>query len=166
MAPPRRATVRLDLRGLLKFRFLSKDSGDAKMYAQWRARYLGMTRKRFLANSRGGGEWPDLSASTIARRRKGSSSILRDTGTMFGALDLSNASNFEMVSAGIKVGFLGPAMAQDGKITNADLAAIHNFGLGSNPERVIIHEPDAVTINGMLKDLAAAHKRKLGRSSI
>jgi hypothetical protein len=42
-----------------------------KMFTQWTAVYLAFLRKRYLANSAGGGEWPGLALSTLEGRRKG-----------------------------------------------------------------------------------------------
>lgn len=42
------------------------------MFRQWGVRYLAFTRRRFVAYSRGGGDWKPLAPSTIlARRAKG-----------------------------------------------------------------------------------------------
>jgi len=39
------------------------------MRTQWTARYAGFVKKRFDANSKGGGDWPPLALSTVKARR-------------------------------------------------------------------------------------------------
>lgn len=67
--------VQLDLRGMdgaLAFLRESPPSPERRaMNNQWAARYEAFARRRFVRNSRGGGEWPPLSPATIARRRTG-----------------------------------------------------------------------------------------------
>ena len=65
---------------------------------QWIKRTEAFTRRRFAKLSKGGGgEWAPLAPSTIAGRRKGKGSgspnILRDTGTLFGALTVGLPGN-------------------------------------------------------------------------
>lgn len=51
----------------------------------------------------GGGEWPELAASTIAKRRKGSGGvkILQDTGNMAGSVEASHGSDFAEAATGV-----------------------------------------------------------------
>jgi hypothetical protein len=53
-----------------KFRPGSHPAVD-QMHRQWGKRYETFARRRFDRLSRGGGEWPPLAASTLARRRTG-----------------------------------------------------------------------------------------------
>ncbi|HET6496243.1 MAG TPA: hypothetical protein VFH61_12865, partial [Thermoleophilia bacterium] len=39
------------------------------MLRKWGARYLAFTRRRFVAQSGGGGDWPDLAPATKLHRR-------------------------------------------------------------------------------------------------
>jgi len=125
----------------------------------WGKRYLSETKKEFVKNSKGSGEWKPLKPATIAARRKGKSSrrrnstrgmgssggrvmILRDTGILFKALSIGQPGNlFRLLRKGIRVGFGGPAKHPDGKATIADIAKFHNAGKGNNPKRQILHKP-------------------------
>lgn len=124
--------------------------------------YLETERRRALANSRGAGEWPPLKPATIRRRRRGgprrggsrvverrgrrtatalSAAILRDTGTLLRAMEPGSPGNvIRRVRDGVEVGFEGGSHP-DARMTIGQLAAIHNFGLGNNPERRLLHDP-------------------------
>ena len=95
------------------------------MFDQWAERYLGFVRRRFVAYSKGGGNWKPLAPSTIARRRVGrrrkprekiggapgksrkresrrrkvksgkKPAILRDTSTLLRALSLGSPGNLK-----------------------------------------------------------------------
>jgi len=144
------------------------------MFKQWGTRYLAFTRRRFVAFSGGGGDWPDLAPSTKkarrgptsrkkVRRRKGAATttrgsgrkfaILRDTGTLLAALDVGAPGNrFDRLPDGIEVGFGGPSRHPKGKATIADIARFHNQGAGKLPQRKIIVPPDSPTVEGMRQD--------------
>lgn len=69
------------------------DDVIALVATKWGARYRSFVQERFDIFSKGGGDWPPLKASTVARRRKGRkkskkprATILRDTNTLFTAL--------------------------------------------------------------------------------
>jgi hypothetical protein len=145
---------------------------DSVVLKKWAARYRAYTRRRFAINSRGGGEWAPLKAATIRRRRKGRgvgvvAAILRDTGTLFTALTvkfqekpgaLEQILFFLGKKHGIRVGFGGPEkhLPRKGKMpkrTIAEIAHIHDQGLGNNPKRRIIHQPDEKTFAGMARDV-------------
>lgn len=111
--------VEIDLKPLHKFQAqlnadLSRSANGPVRQAvhQWAARFRSFTQERFDRFSKGGGSWPALALSTIARRRRGKTgrqtnrnslardtrrggrlvaaggvySILRDTGQLFAAL--------------------------------------------------------------------------------
>ena len=151
------------------------------MFKQWGARYLGFARKRFIVNSRGGGDWKGLAESTKKRRRGGKTTrrkgkrrktsisrghaILRDTGTLLGALSIGAPGNmFDRIPSGIRVGFGGPTRHPGGGATIKDIAVFHDEGGGHLPQRQIIIDPDATTANGMAKDAKRAIA-KIGRQS-
>ncbi len=133
--------------------------------------YLGFVRRRYVRNSRGGGDWPGLSPVTIKRRRRGNGSgskaILRDTGTLLGALTRGGRGNqFRDTRRGVVVGYGGSGSVVrrrsrgkggGGGATSttslADLAGIHNFGRGHIPQRQIIAEPDAQTLNQITQSI-------------
>jgi hypothetical protein len=183
----RRRYVRLNLSPLKRFtRSLqrTRSSDLDAMYKRWAARYLGFAQRRFARQSRGGGEWPRLAQSTVQKRRRGGRSrggsnqvatnpratggrvaILRDTGTLYGALDIGARSNTRRINNGIRVGFMGQQPHGNSRITIAHLAAIHQFGRGRVPKRPIIVEPDRPTIEGMRRDLRLAIRGALRKYS-
>jgi hypothetical protein len=165
-------TVQLDLRKLKKFRNeLDKGSSSPhilRVLKQWAARYRGFVQRRFDKFSKGGGNWPPLAESTKRGRRKGTNkkakvdfAILRDTGTLFAALNpsFSNAPGAieKPTSFGVIVGYGGPGRyASGGRATVADIASFHNAGVGRLPKRQIIVPPDAATTQGMISDMERA----------
>lgn len=148
------------------------------MRTLWGRRYESFIRRRFDRFSRGGGDWPPLSPRTIRARRpaarhkrartvtKGRNaskgvgvgrtvSILRNTGTLFGALTIGAAGNaFRHTPGGIAFGFKGGK--HPGGTTIAQIAAWHNSGAGNNPRRRILVQPDTVTLKQMRGDLNRA----------
>lgn len=117
-------------------------------------------QERFNRYSRGGGDWPPLSPATIARRRQGrpkagrgrTVSILRDTNTLFGALDAVYAAKpgqLEEISVnGLRVGYGGPAKHPEaGSKTVAEIAEIHDQGTDRIPQRqIIVLPPEPVMV--------------------
>jgi len=80
----------------------------------------------------------------------GAFSILRDTGTMFNALSLSNAANASApIPLGVAYGFREVPHPGKGTMTIARLAAIHDAGNveGGLPRREIVVAPDSETID-------------------
>ncbi|MBL4699641.1 MAG: hypothetical protein JKX85_00145 [Phycisphaeraceae bacterium] len=162
-------TITIDLRPLeaYKRRFRNPKSPQMKPVMQkWRARYVGYIRRRFVSQSRGGGDWPSLAPATKRSRRKGKGSgspaTLRDTGTLMGVLDAQRTDNWKFIRNGVRVGFLkGTRNNHPGGKRNvgvSDIAAIHQFGKGHNPKREIIVDPDTATTQGMIRDLMRAAK--------
>jgi hypothetical protein len=175
-----------DLRKFDKFRKqinrACNSSGGSQLdgvFKQWGVRYLAWTKRLFLKNSAGGGDWPALKASTIASRRAGRTrkhrergrgyrkrgptgkvSILRDTGTLFKALTIGAAGNlFKFIKGGVRVGFGGPAKHPEGKATIRDIAVFHDQGKGNLQKRQILHKPDDAFKRAMLKDLKRGIER-------
>lgn len=165
-------TVHVDLSPLIKFkeRVLQKSGHVRVALKQWAAIYRGFIQERFDKYSKGGGNWRALSPVTIAGRRKGSgvsavATILRDTGTLFVALDpgkLNPGAIEKHTAFGVTVGYGGSGSHPKGKMTIAKLAAIHDQGLGRMPQRQIIVGPDAKTLKLMTKamDRALQHESK------
>jgi len=176
-----------DLRRFDKFRKsvtrAEKNAILQPVFKKWAVRYLAWTKRLFVKNSQGGGEWPALKPSTIAQRRAGRTrqkrkrgrgyrkrgpaskvAILRDTGTLFKALSLGAPGNlFKYIRNGCRVGFGGPAKYPDGKATIADIAKFHNAGKDKLPKRQILHKPDDTLTRQMMQDLKTGID-KLGRS--
>lgn len=138
------------------------------MYKKWGVRYSAFVRRRFVKFSRGGGNWAPLKASTKkARRGKGGLvAILRDTGTLFGALTIGSPGNVgKNIPNGYEFGFGGGGSHPEGRMTIVRLAEIHQKGARSRniPARPIIVQPDSPTNRGMLIDVKKAFNRKWGR---
>jgi hypothetical protein len=125
------------------------------IYKQWAARVRGYLQERFVQYSRGGGTWPPLKR----KRKRGSLAsvaILRDTNTMFAALNPvfqgQPGALEEPIAYGIRVGFGGPVQHPSGTFTVADLAGWHHTGAGRLPVRTIIDTPPVDVQDGMAKD--------------
>ena len=133
-------------------------------YNQWGMRYLAETKKDFVKNSAGGGEWPPLKT----KRKRGDTKkarILRDTGTLFKALTVGSAGNlYQDIKNGKRVGFGGPSRHPSGQLTIADIAKVHHNGRGNVPKRAILHRPSGRLIVLMVGDLSRA-VNKIGRGA-
>lgn len=131
-------------------------------------RYLAFTKRRMIKESRGGGSWKPLAASTLRSRRKGkggkSPRILWDSGALIASLDVGAAGNeLEVLDKGVKVGFSGTHRHPDGDATMADIAAFHDQGGagGRPPQRKILVEPDTSTARQMRGDWEQAGQELL-----
>ena len=134
------------------------------MYRQWAFRYSAFARKRMnrLGRSGGGGEWKPLAPRTLAARRGGIATILRDTGTLFNGLTIGTAGNeTKRIPNGVQFGFSGTTRHPNGSITIRGLAEVHQKGSRRKgiPPRTIIVKPDNRTRTGMLLDMRTAFIR-------
>lgn len=95
----------------------------------------------------------------------GSVAILRDTGTLFAALDKGAPGNvLTRIPGGVAIGFGGAASHPAGP-TIGEIAGYHHRGAGKNPRRrVVTNELDAQTAKGVQADLRRAIV-KLGRQT-
>ncbi len=161
------ADVVVNLRPLNKLiRAVAQASGPMrKVFIQWGARYRGFVQERFVKFSRGGGDWKPLTKSTLRRRRKGKgrgvdAAILRDTNTLFAALDTeftrAPGQLQENIPQGIRVGYGGPSRYPGGTATIADIASFHQEGKGRLPVRKMIVDPSQQVLNAMAKDAERA----------
>lgn len=159
-------TVKLNLGPLDRFvdKVVNGKSAMRDVYTQWVGRYRTFARARFAKFGRGGGDWAPLAERTKRQRRKARRghkgprkfTILRDTDTLFNALH----PKFENPGAlkkhlrdGVRVGYGGSQRHPKAKrLTIARLAEIHHRGLGHNPARPIIVEPDRPTLDRMKAD--------------
>lgn len=157
-------TVKVDLSPLIRLRdSLVNANASVRRFImkQWAAIYRGYAQERYDRFSKGGGNWRPLSAKTIESRRKGKGSgpvatILRDTSTLHNALDpgqLSAGAIEENTDFGVRVGYGGgdrhPVGLQSATIAN--IAMWHDQGMGRNPKRQIIANPDDKTLKRMAK---------------
>lgn len=169
-------TIAIDLSRLKKFRnALSSDLSGASQgpvrqaLSQWAARYRGFVQERFDAFSKGGGDWPPLSPATIKARRKGKKpkkgkaakvAILRDTGTLFAALTPqfvgAPGAVERHVPFGVVVGYGGNASHPNAPLSIAQLAAVHDQGLGNVPQRKILVPPSEHVKSLMIGDMDRA----------
>lgn len=105
-------------------------------------------------------------------RAAGKAAILRDTGTLFGQLDVGLKTNRKMLQSGrgIKVGIISRRKAASGEgrssLSVAKLAAYHQSGSGNNPKREIIVMPNEQTKRGMLRDAHRSVGQSLRRNRI
>lgn len=136
---------------------------------KWAARYRSFAQLRFDRFSKGGGNWKPLAPSTLRRRRKGKrknvrkATILRDTGTLFAALDptfTSRPGQLEKnIPFGITVGYGGPHRHPKGRVTIADIASFHQEGGPRLPKRELIVKPDGKTLAAMANDMVMAFRK-------
>ena len=164
--------VHVNLSGFDRF-LAAVQAGSEPIRRAWRqiaAIYRGAMKERFVTNSRGGGDWPDLKDSTKRRRRgprkgfKGTRifAILRDTDKLLDALDPrieAPGSLIEDLPFGVRVGFGGPARHPKGKATISDIASFHHFGEGHLPVRTLLVDPSAATNARMVSIMDAAVKK-------
>jgi len=140
-------TVDVDVPGLagMARMFGNKKLAD-RIGAAWSKIYTSWTQQRFVLFSRGGGDWPGLSPSTLKKRRgKAGAAILRDTGLLFAALNGIAGKVFNVVwvadGQSKRVGLTatltssqsyrnGPSIGQ--------VAKYHQDGGGRLPQRVIL----------------------------
>lgn len=139
-----------------------------KMFGRLLTFYASAMTRRFTQFSRGGGDWPKLADSTIARRRHpkggkrgrrrakvgaGSVSILADTGILRGALSVGAAGNkVRPIPNGVAFGF---ADLPRGKgATLSKIAFWHHTGAGRNPVRRILVQPDPATRERMKREVS------------
>ena len=151
-------TVRVDIRQLTQFKrvFVAdlrfKSNGPIRQaFGTWGELYREFIRARYDRLSRGGGSWPPLAPSTVAR--KGHGLILRDTDTLYEATQpffvgkpgqLNQHVPFG-IAVGIRPGGAHPTAGMDIN----ELALIHQNGVGSVPARPIIVAPTPVVVNKM-----------------
>jgi hypothetical protein len=158
--------IKLDLSGMAKYRSaIDQPTGPVRdMLVQWATRYRAFIQRRFDRYSKGGGDWPSLATSTIAGRRKGKGkrrvTILRDTGTLFAALNPAfdgRPGSLQTINGlSVTVGYGGPQVHTGGRATIAAIAAYHDQGGGNLPQRQIIVPPDSKTLDAMAKDAERA----------
>lgn len=157
------ATVTVDLKALEKFEHLFvgdlKHAGAGplrKAMKKWAFRYRSFLSERYDAFSKGGGDWPPIKRP----HKRGGTTILRDTGTMFAALAPSviakPGSITEDIPFGIRVGYGGPMKHPSGSATIADIASFHQVGAGNLPVRKTIVPPDDKTLKAMSGDMDVA----------
>jgi hypothetical protein len=168
------------------------ESGDghvAQAYKDWAFIVRVFEHSHFIKSSRGGGDWPPLKPGTIAGRRHGKGgnfkrgskalaaarasgggqvSILWDVGTLITALDPvfqgAPGAIEEPEANGITIGFGGPSMHPDSNVTIADIAMFHDQGMGRNPVRKILIEPDGNTIARMREVMLTALEKSTGNT--
>lgn len=167
-------TVKMNLRPFLKLKDMMTLRSPVRVtiFKQWAFIYRVFARRRFNVFSKGGGDWPPLARSTIAQRRVGKrtkkvgrrTSILRDTGTLYAALEprMSRPPGAleKIFREGVEVGFGGPARHPKGRATIADIARFHDAGEGNLPEREIIADPNRKTMRKMA-DVVIMHARRI-----
>lgn len=152
----------------------------------WARIYRSFTQERFDKFSKGGGNWAPLSMTTIIARRHGKGgggkrggralgrarasgggqvSILRDTGALFSAIDpqfSGKPGQYQKdIPFGIEVGFGGPARHKGGRMTIADIAALHQAGARRLPARPILVDPPQSVVAKMAEVMTTAIQRTI-----
>ena len=125
-----------------------------KVLKKWAARMRTFLQLRYEKASRGSGIWKALKPATMAR--KGSSSILIDTGTLRIALNptFSNLpGQLEHHGPNFVMTGYGPGGHHKAQMSIQDLAEIHQKGKGNNPVRKIIVPPDRQVARDMAADM-------------
>ncbi len=136
--------------------------------------YMGYTRERYFQQSRGGGEWDMLAASTLRGRRRGrqvqgarragqaasalaargvapaNAAILIDTATLVGSITPGTHAS-ERIPSGIRVG------------TEVAYARYHQDGGQHLPKREIFTQPDGPTVNRMRDAIERGYQQAVDR---
>ncbi len=116
----------------------------------WIIIYLADMTRRFQKNSRGGGDWPKIKASTA--EQKGNSLILIEMGKLKKALQMGAPGSlvkFLSNTIGAEVGFSNASHSKG--ISYNKLARIHQNGEGKNPKREILVPPSPQAVQQMVK---------------
>jgi hypothetical protein len=141
----------------------SSETELTPVFRKWAMRYRSFAQLHFDSASKGGGAWPALSPKTIARRRKKSDTILRDTGALFASLtpvwQPPSGTVNNLIEGGVQIAFGGSGAHPSGFATVAEIASFHHFGLGHLPKREILIKPDADVISDCAKFLEDWLKR-------
>lgn len=129
--------------------------------------YRSFLAQRYVKNSRGGGDWPDIKPETKRRRRagtggrRGGEKILIDTSTLQHAVSIQTGisavprfgpggrNEVYLSRSAVVIGFSGAS--HPGKGTVEEIAEAHQQGAGYLPVREIIVEPDAATLRLMTR---------------
>ncbi len=145
------AKVTIDLTGLKRFQSGLRSSPVMnKMTLKWAKQYNQFMVSRFKKFSRGGGNWPKLKQSTIARKIANKSRILVELGdllsTLSATVNLNSQVNNLSVTAGIRPG-VGHTRSS---MSLQDLVAAHQTGAGNLPVREVVVFPPATVIKKMV----------------
>lgn len=189
------ANVRVNIRSLKQsvegFRSLARVPSHPAfeaMFTQWGTRYSGFSRRRYVQNAAGGGDWAPLALSTIKARTKGKgtgrtrrgggrtsarTSLARDTRR--GSLVASPRAVQILRDTGallntLTIGAPGNALTRSpGAVTfsvgtSGELKTIARAHQDGNPRtrmpaRRILVQPDAQTLSGMRSDAVRAVQR-------
>lgn len=149
-----RARQRLDLRRMQGLRRdLQMSAGPVQSARKESVEiYRDFMIRRFVLFSYGAGTWKPITKSRA--KKKGNTRILVDTRFLLQKL----RSVLEVVretTRSMFIAFRSTLRHPTANMTVAELAEIHHGGLGSNPKRLILVEPDEQTIRGM----QGVHKR-------
>ncbi len=165
------ADVKVDLSGLKRFsKSVESDlrkSGNGpirKAIKQWGFVYRSFVQERFDTFSKGGGDWKPLAVSTV--KAKGHGVILKDTNTLFTALEPTFKRKpgqlQKDIPFGVRVGYGGEADKKHPSSKSksvADIAGFHQDGGPNLPQREIIVSPDTTTIKRMQQLMQIALKK-------
>lgn len=166
-----KAKVRIDTRKLRKFRQALKADLSQRgrgpigqvLGQQWPRTYLDFTRERYAKLSPGGGEWKDLAAETLRRRRKRgnySDAILYDRGYLYGAtFPGRTGSLIARLVRGVRVGIEG-ALGRIAEIQHfGAVVPRDNGGTSVIPPRTILVFPNDATRQKLRQQFAVGMRR-------
>ena len=120
----------------------------------WAATYLGFLYGRYKAE--GYGDWPPLARSTI--RKKGHTTILRDTDTLMEAFNPDTASFIaQPIHGGVRID-INTAGTHPSGHPIATLLGFHQEGMGNNPTREVVVSPPQNVVEKLVSDLDKAVK--------
>ena len=150
--------VEIDLRGFHKFEAgLETNRHVVNALVQWNKTYNDFIIRRFKRFSKGGGSWPSLKTATI-KRKNGNARILYDTGGLLSGLDIQFRSK-NLSPMKVVAGFDRTRYHTSAGMLVADLAEIHQSGLGYNPQREIIVFPPKSVIKLLEQQMQTALER-------
>lgn len=151
-----KVNVIADVSQLLKIDRFSKNNQPILLNTA-AIRYLQFQRKRYLALSAGGGEWPKLKKVTIQRKKRrgiaeNPRAILREYDTLISSL------GFKTIGRKIFVGFTRNRPHPRGKSV-FQIAKIHTKGLGRVPVRRVVGLPDKALRIKMVDDIRTTYNK-------
>ena len=148
--------VRLDLSRLLNVDRYQK-SNQPKLLDIAADRYLRYLRNRYISLSAGGGEWPDLTDSTI--KSKAWRGIADNPSAILREYDLLLNSMGKVIRGKeIYVGYTSNRQHPRG-ISIFQLVRIHSKGEGRVPKRRVIGLPNQQTLKNMVNDVRSRYNR-------
>ena len=146
-------SVKMDLEVIYDYiNHITKGEAGRKILESMVVRYQTFSYRRFMKMSAGGSSWKRLSKRRV--KAKGHALILQDTRSLLNVFNPTSINNtglhVNFLRRSVEVGF--SVAGHPSGMSFRKLAEIHTFGLGRNPQRVIMVRPDADTQKLMGQD--------------